>query len=301
MEYHLPVMLRECIEGLQCGSGGTYVDVTFGGGGHSKAILSEMEGGRLLAFDQDEDAQEKAKEINDSRFTFVDSNFQYLKKYLRLYKSETVDGILADLGVSSHQFDEAERGFSFRFPEADLDMRMDSDTGISASDILNTYDLKDLTRIFREYGELNNAYRIARAITDKRVERKFKTVGDLLELIDPISPIKKQNKYRAMVFQALRMEVNGEIESLKDLLLQSEEVLVSGGRMVVMSYHSLEDRLVKNFFRKGKFEGDDEKDLYGNVIKPMDEVNRRPITPSEEEIERNPRARSAKLRIAKKR
>lgn len=301
MEYHQPVMLRECVEGLQCESGGTFVDVTFGGGGHSKAILEEMTGGRLLGFDQDSDAKKNASEIKDPRFTFVDANFQHLKKYLRLYKANEVDGILADLGVSSHQFDIAERGFSFRFPEALLDMRMDTNTGNSAAEVLNNYEFNDLRRILREFGELNNAHKIAKAIVDARVAKEIKTVADLLEIIDPICPIKKQNKFRAQVFQALRMEVNSEIDSLKELLIQSEEVLVSGGRMVVMSYHSLEDRLVKNFFRKGKFEGEDEKDLYGNVLKPMDEINRRPMIPTEEEIEKNPRARSAKLRIAKKR
>ncbi|QNL21291.1 16S rRNA (cytosine(1402)-N(4))-methyltransferase RsmH [Hyphobacterium sp. CCMP332] len=301
MEYHQPVMLRECVEGLQCGGGGTFVDVTFGGGGHSKAILEEMDGGRLYGFDQDSDAKKNASEIEDTRFTFVDANFQHLKKYLRLYKVKEVDGILADLGVSSHQFDVADRGFSFRFPEAELDMRMDAKAGNSAAEILNSYEFNDLRRILREYGELNNAHRIAKAIVDARGEKEIKTVSDLLSIIDPICPIKKQNKYRAQVFQALRMEVNSEIDSLKELLIQSEEVLVSGGRMVVMSYHSLEDRLVKNFFRKGKFEGEDEKDLYGNVLKPMDEVNRRPIIPGDKEIEMNPRARSAKLRIAKKR
>ncbi len=301
MEYHQPVMLRECIEGLQCGGGGTFVDVTFGGGGHSKAILEEMKGGKLYGFDQDSDAKKNAAEIKDPRFTFVDANFQHLKKYLRLYKAEEVDGILADLGVSSHQFDVPDRGFSFRFPEATLDMRMDTSKGISAAEVINTYEFNELRRILREYGELNNAHKIAKALVDARVAKEVTTVGDLLDIIDPMCPIKKQNKFRAQVFQALRMEVNSEIDSLKELLIQSEEALVSGGRMVVMSYHSLEDRLVKNFFRKGKFEGEDEKDLYGNVLKPMDEVNRRPIIPTEEEIELNPRARSAKLRIAKKR
>ncbi len=301
MEYHQPVLLRECIEGLQCGSGGTYVDVTFGGGGHSKAILEEMTGGRLFAFDQDKDAKSNAILINDQRFTFIDANFQFLKKYLRLHKINEVDGILADLGVSSHQFDIAERGFSFRFPEAILDMRMNAKTGKSAADVLNNYEFHELRRIFREYGELSNAQRVAKEIVDARVGKKIQTVEDLLSIIDPLCPIKKQNKFRAQVFQALRMEVNSEIESLKELLEQSLDVLMPGGRMVVMSYHSLEDRLVKNFFRKGKFEGEEEKDLYGNVQKPLDEVNRRPIVPNEEEIERNPRARSAKLRIAKKR
>ena len=301
MEYHQPVLLRECIEGLQCGSDGTYVDVTFGGGGHTKAILNEMNNGRLFGFDQDEDARSNALEIKDSRFTFVDANFQFIKKYLRLHKTAEVNGILADLGVSSHQFDIPDRGFSFRFPKAELDMRMDSSNDNSASEVLANYDFYELRRIFREYGELSNAPRLAKAIVDARVEKNIRTVEDLLSIIDPLCPIKKQNKFRAQVFQALRMEVNSEIESLKELLIQSRDLLVPGGRMVVMSYHSLEDRLVKNFFRKGKFEGEEEKDLYGNVQKPFDEINRRPTIPSEEEVERNPRARSAKLRIAEKR
>lgn len=300
MEYHLPVMLRECINGLQCGSGGTYVDVTFGGGGHSKAILEELPSGKLYAFDQDPDAAKNAEKIDDEKFQFVDANFSLLKKYLRVYRAEKVDGILADLGVSSHQFDEADRGFSFRYPEAELDMRMDKKSGIDAAHILNKYEQRDLTRIFRDYGELNNAHRISSAIVRAREFNEIKSVADILEIIDPIIPQKKQSKFRAMVFQALRMEINGEIESLKELLEQSSEVLNKGGRMVVMSYHSLEDRLVKNFFRKGKFEGEEEKDIYGNVNKPFQEINRRPIVPSEEEIERNPRARSAKLRIAER-
>lgn len=301
MEYHQPVMLRECIEGLQCGSGGTYVDVTFGGGGHSKAILKELKSGHLYGFDQDDDAKKNAEEIDDPNFTFVNSNFQHLKKYLRVYKAEEVKGILADLGVSSHQFDIPERGFSFRYPESDLDMRMDINSGQTAAEILNTYEFHQLREILRNYGELKNVHKLASAIVAKREQKEFKTVSDLLDVIDAFTPKHKQNKFRAQVFQALRMEVNAEIQTLKDLLEQSSEVLVKGGRMVVMSYHSLEDRLVKNYFRKGKFEGEEEKDLYGNSHKPFNEINRKPIVPGEKEIEMNPRARSAKLRIAERR
>jgi 16S rRNA (cytosine1402-N4)-methyltransferase len=302
MDYHAPVMLRECIEGLQCGSGGTYVDVTFGGGGHAKAILEAFPDGKgkLYAFDQDQDAKANAKDISHPGFTLVEGNFKHLTRYLRFYKIDKIDGLLADLGVSSHQFDIEDRGFSFRFPEAILDMRMDQSTELSAATILNDYDDDALRKVLYTYGELKNGGKVAQAILRQRNIKAFETVGDLLSVIDPLCPIQKRNKFRAQVFQALRMEVNGELESLEALLLQSESLMKSGGRMVVMSYHSLEDRMVKNFFKKGKIYGEEDKDIYGNVSKPYREITRRPIVPTEEEIARNPRARSAKLRIAEK-
>lgn len=297
-EYHTPVMLQECIEGLAIKKDGTYVDVTFGGGGHSREIMKHLgEGGRLLAFDQDADAQQNA--IADDRFEFIDQNFRYLKNFCRLHNAIPVDGILADLGVSSYQFDQAERGFSIRF-DAELDMRMNQSSGLSAKEVVNTYDEADLHRIFGIYGEIKNAKSLARTIVTARLNAPINTVADLKNAISGLIPKGKENKYLAQVFQALRIEVNQELEALKDFLIQSADVLVSGGRLVVMSYHSLEDRLVKNFIAKGKFSGEVEKDFYGNDQKPFEAVSRGAITASEEEIENNNRARSAKLRIAVK-
>jgi len=296
--YHTPVMLKECIEGLNICPDGTYVDVTFGGGGHSREILKHLgENGQLLAFDQDADAQQNI--INDNRFIFIDQNFRYLKNFARLHNAIPVDGILADLGVSSYQFDQAERGFSIRF-DAELDMRMNRTSRMSAKDVINNYGEAELHRIFGIYGEIQNAKSLANTIVVARLSAPIVTVADLKNVIAARIPKGKENKYLAQVFQALRIEVNQELEALKDFLVQSAEVLVSGGRLVVMSYHSLEDRLVKNFIAKGKFSGEVEKDFYGNDQKPFGAVSRGAITASAEEIAMNNRARSAKLRIAVK-
>ncbi|MDB5124421.1 MAG: rsmH [Mucilaginibacter sp.] len=297
--YHTPVMLNECIEGLNIRPQGTYVDVTFGGGGHSREILKHLDdSGKLLAFDQDADAKQNL--IDDERFIFVDQNFRFLKNFCRLHNAIAVDGILADLGVSSYQFDQAERGFSIRF-DAELDMRMDQSSTLTAKEIVNTYPEAELHRIFGIYGEIQNAKSLANTVVTSRLTAPIVTVADLKNAIAARIPRGKENKYLAQVFQALRIEVNQELEALKDFLIQSADVLVSGGRLVVMSYHSLEDRLVKNFIAKGKFSGELEKDLYGNDNKPFDAVSRGAITASEDEISKNNRARSAKLRIAVKR
>ncbi|MFS2190082.1 16S rRNA (cytosine(1402)-N(4))-methyltransferase RsmH [Mucilaginibacter sp. Mucisp84] len=297
-EYHVPVMLKECIDGLNIDPDGTYVDVTFGGGGHSREILKHLgPKGRLIAFDQDADAQRNI--IDDERFVFVDQNFRYLKNFCRLHGAIPVNGILADLGVSSHQFDEADRGFSIRF-DAELDMRMNQLGELTAKDVVNNYSVADLHRIFGIYGEIQNAKSLAETIATARLNGSIVTIADLKNAISNRIPKGKENKYLAQVFQALRIEVNQELEALKDFLMQSAEVLDVGGRLVVMSYHSLEDRLVKNFIAKGKFSGEVEKDLYGNDNKPLDAVSRGAITASAEEITNNNRARSAKLRIAVK-
>jgi 16S rRNA (cytosine1402-N4)-methyltransferase len=297
-EYHVPVMLKECIDGLNIDPDGTYVDVTFGGGGHSREILKHLgPKGRLIAFDQDADAQRNI--IDDERFVFVDQNFRYLKNFCRLHGAIPVNGILADLGVSSHQFDEADRGFSIRF-DAELDMRMNQLGELTAKDVVNNYSVADLHRIFGIYGEIQNAKSLAETIATARLNTSIVTIADLKNAISNRIPKGKENKYLAQVFQALRIEVNQELEALKDFLMQSAEVLGVGGRLVVMSYHSLEDRLVKNFIAKGKFSGEVEKDFYGNDNKPLDAVSRGAITASAEEITNNNRARSAKLRIAVK-
>ncbi|WP_183575166.1 16S rRNA (cytosine(1402)-N(4))-methyltransferase RsmH [Mucilaginibacter sp. X5P1] len=296
--YHTPVMLKECIEALDIRPDGTYVDVTFGGGGHSREIMKHLgKDGVLLAFDQDADAQQNV--IADDRFVFVDQNFRYLKNFARLHGAMPVDGILADLGVSSYQFDQAERGFSIRF-DAELDMRMNQSSDLTAKEIVNNYTEAELHRIFGIYGEIQNAKSLANTIVTARLNAPIITIADLKNAISARIPKGKENKYLAQVFQALRIEVNQELEALKDFLVQSAEVLVSGGRLVVMSYHSLEDRLVKNFIAKGKFSGEVEKDFFGNDQKPFDVVSRGAITASAEEIEKNNRARSAKLRIAVK-
>ena len=299
-EYHIPVMLEEALDGLSLRPEGTYVDVTFGGGGHSRAILERLgEGGRLLAFDQDEDAKVESGE----RFTFINENFRYLKSFLRLHGVRQVDGILADLGVSSHQFDVAERGFSTRF-DGELDLRMDRRSETTAADLVNTLDEEDLARLLKLYGELPNARQMARAIVKWKVEsgerREIKTTGELKEAVQRHLPRGMENKYLAMLFQALRIEVNGELEALKEMLQQASEVLKPGGRLVVISYHSLEDRLVKNFMRSGTFEGEVEKDFYGNVLSPMRMVSHGAVKASEEEVARNNRARSARLRVGER-
>ena len=296
MDYHLPVMLNECIEGLNIRPDGTYVDATFGGGGHSRAILSLLgDGGRLIAFDQDADALANA--LDDPRFTLLNENFRHAKSFLRLHGVRKVDGLLADLGVSSHQFDVAERGFSTRY-EGALDLRMDQRQELTARDIVNTVDEQELERLLRLYGELPNARQMARAIVAARADRAIETTTDLREAVSRHLPRGMENKYLAMLFQALRIEVNGELEALQALLRQSVELLNPGGRIVVMSYHSLEDRLVKNFFKTGNFEGVLEKDFYGNPIVPLRVVTRKAVTAGEEELQRNNRARSAKLRVA---
>lgn len=300
MDYHVPVMLAESLEGLAIRPDGVYVDVTFGGGGHSRAILEKLDGGRLFSFDQDQDAAKNAEGIDHPGFTFVPANFRFLQKYLRLHGVSKVDGILADIGVSSHQFDEESRGFSFRFKEAELDMRMNQEAGVSAKEVLNEYEEKELHRIFGIYGEVKNAKSLASAIVRERSNFAMETVEDLMKVLESLAPRGKQMKYFAQVFQALRIVVNDELGALENMLQQSVEVLNPEGRLVVISYHSLEDRLVKNFIQKGKFHGALEKDFYGNPLKPLDPVTRKPLIPTEEEILRNPRARSAKFRVAKR-
>jgi len=298
-EYHNPVMLKECIDGLELKPSGIYVDVTFGGGGHSKEILKQIESGHLYAFDQDSDAKENAEKINDRSFTFIEANFRYLKRYLKMYSIKQVDGILADLGISSHQIDDASRGFSTRF-DAELDMRMDKSWSKTAKKVINNYSELELHRILGMYGEVRNAKTLASAIVAKRANKAIETSEELKELLSKYAKKGKENRYYAQVFQAVRIEVNEELKVLEELLLQSAEILKPNGRLVVMSYHSLEDRLVKNFVLRGSFDGKQEKDFYGNVIKPLEALNRKPIVASTKEVENNRRARSAKLRIAKK-
>ncbi|MDR1742609.1 MAG: 16S rRNA (cytosine(1402)-N(4))-methyltransferase RsmH [Dysgonamonadaceae bacterium] len=297
-EYHTPVLLNESVGGLNIQPEGVYVDVTFGGGGHSREILRCLgKNGRLYAFDQDSEAYENR--IDDNRFVFVRSNFRYLKNFLRYYGEAHVDGVLADLGVSSHHFDDSSRGFSFRF-DGDLDMRMNRWGNKSASDVLNGYSEEQLSNLFFFYGELKSARKIAQAIVLRREKEPIKTVADFRSVMEPFAFRDKEKKILAQAFQALRIEVNDEMEALKQMLRQALEVLCEGGRLSVISYHSLEDRLVKNFFRSGNFEGETIKDFYGNPITPFEVVNRKVIVPSEQEQIENPRSRSAKLRIAKK-
>ncbi|UJP66558.1 16S rRNA (cytosine(1402)-N(4))-methyltransferase RsmH [Mongoliitalea daihaiensis] len=296
-DYHIPVMLNPCIEGLAIDPNGIYVDLTFGGGGHSKAILERLDKGHLYGFDQDSDAEANIPE--DDRFTFVQANFRDFKKYLKLYGVKQVDGILADLGISSHQIDEPTRGFSTRF-DGGLDMRMSSAIDLTAAKLLNTYEERQLHKILGIYGEVKNAKTLAQAITSRRAMKGFDTTADFKEFLQKFAPRGKEFKYFAQVFQALRIEVNDEMGALEEMLLQTVDVLKPEGRLVIMSYHSLEDRLVKNFINKGKFQGEVEKDFYGNQIRPLEPVVRKAIIADAEEIARNNRARSAKLRIAKK-
>ena len=293
--YHTPVLLKDCIEALHISPDGIYVDATFGGGGHSREILSHLKKGKLFSFDCDPDAAENS--IDNQCFTLVPRNFRDLKKALSEYKVTQIDGLLADLGVSSHQFDSAERGFSTRF-DSELDMRMNKQRTQPASQILQTYSEEQLKRVFREYGELRNASQVVRKILENR--NQLSTVNGFKNAIASCAERGKENQFYAKVFQALRIEVNDELNALKEMLMQSKEVLKKGGRIAVLSYHSLEDRIVKNFFRSGKFEGEQEKDIYGNVQAPFRPINKRPIEPDEKEIERNSRARSAKLRIAER-
>lgn len=297
-KYHEPVMLKESIDALAIKPDGIYVDTTFGGGGHALAILNKLgEEGTLLAFDQDPEALENS--IDDERFILINSNFRYIKNFLKLYKAHPVDGIFADLGVSSFQFDNARRGFSTRF-DGPLDLRMNPKSDLSAAHIINRYSKEKLRSLFKQYGEIKNATHLANMVEDFRKNQEITTTGQLAEIARKCAPRNKENKYLAQVFQALRIEVNKELESLKIMLENSVELLKPEGRLVVLAYHSLEDRLVKNFFKAGNFEGDIKKDFYGQPQTPLKVITRKPITPSEEETRKNSRARSAKLRIAEK-
>lgn len=298
LTYHVPVLLKESVDGMNIRTNGTYVDVTFGGGGHSREILSRLEkDGRLLGFDQDEDAERNI--VDDPRFIFVRSNFRYLHNFLRYHEIEEVDAILADLGVSSHHFDDSERGFSFRF-DGDLDMRMNKRAGLTAADVLNTYEEERLADLFYLYGELKNSRKLASVIVKARAAGPIKTIGEFLEIIKPLFGREREKKELAKVFQALRIEVNQEMEALKEMLAAATEALKPGGRLVVITYHSLEDRMVKNIMKTGNVEGKTTQDFFGNLQTPFKLVNNKVIVPNKEEIERNPRSRSAKLRIAEK-
>ena len=296
-EYHIPVLLHAAVDGLVKNSNGIYVDVTFGGGGHSREILSRLKNGKLIGFDQDLDARQNV--IQDDRFVFVAQNFEYLKNNLKLLKQIPVDGLIADLGVSSFQFNTPNRGFSYRF-DARLDMRMNAHSNLDAEKVINQYDEADLLRVFRDYGELRESKKIARKICERRQKKKIQTINELLEIVSGLVQKNKINQFLSKIFQAIRIEVNEEVGVLKKLLEQGREVIKPGGRFVVITYHSLEDRLVNNFFRSGNFNGELQKDFYGNVLKPFEEINRKPIIPDETELEANNRARSAKLRIAER-
>ncbi len=299
-EYHVPVLLKESVDGLDIRPGGVYVDVTFGGGGHSREILSRLDGsGHLYSFDQDADAEKNVDGESHENFTFVRSNFRYLKNWMRYYGVEHIDGLLADLGVSSHQFDEGERGFSFRF-DAPLDMRMNKRAGMTAADILNEYDEERIADVLFLYGELRNSRRLAASIVKARQHRRIATTGDLADAVGTLIRRERAKKDMARVFQALRIEVNHEMTALKEMLRSATELLAGGGRLSVITYHSLEDRIVKNVMRSGNAEGKIEQDFYGRIESPFRMVNNKVITPDEDEQERNPRSRSAKLRIAEK-
>jgi len=296
-KYHDPVLLAECIEGLNINPNGTYVDVTFGGGGHSRSIVSKITNGHLYAFDQDQDALDNT--LDDDKFTLINANFRYLKSSLRMYGVKKIDGLLADLGVSSHQFDIPDRGFSTRF-EADLDMRMDQSANLNAFKVLNEYTQEELRTILKFYGELKRPGTVARIICEGRLDSPISTVSELKQLLKPLIPSMLENKFFAQVFQAIRIEVNDELNVLKEMLTQANDILAPGGRLVVISYHSLEDRLVKNLIQKGNFEGNLEQDFYGNKLLSFKKISRKPILPSVEEVEKNNRARSAKLRVSEK-
>lgn len=298
MTYHVPVLLMPSVDGLNINPDGTYVDVTFGGGGHSREILSRLsDKGRLLGFDQDEDAERNI--LDDKRFTFVRSNFRFLKNFLRYYDASPVDGILADLGVSWHHFDDSERGFSFRF-DSSLDMRMNKQAELKASDVINDYEENKLADVFYLYGEFKESRRIASTIVKARQKSAIYTVQELLDIMRPLFPKVSEKKDMARLFQALRIEVNHEMEALQDMLLSTIDVLKPGGRLVVITYHSLEDRMVKNIMKTGNLNGDSGKDFFGNLKSPFKTINNKVIVPDKDEIERNPRSRSAKLRIAEK-
>jgi 16S rRNA (cytosine1402-N4)-methyltransferase len=296
--YHIPVMLDECISGLDIKKDGTYVDVTFGGGGHSREILKHLgEQGKLYAFDQDSDAAQNLPD--DKRLVFINHNFRYIRQFLTYLKALPVNGILADLGISSYQINEADKGFAHRL-EGDLDMRMDRDAKLKASDIINHYSEKELLKIFNQYGEIRNAFKLVQAILEKRKVEPIKTIEEFKETIRNCTPPREENKYLSQVFQALRIEVNSELKALEVLLENVTDLLAPGGRLVVMSYHSLEDRLVKNFIQSGNISGEIDKDFFGNTTRVFKAINKKPIIPTEAEITRNKRARSAKLRIAEK-
>ena len=298
--YHVPVLLKESVDGLNIGAGGCYVDVTFGGGGHSREILSRLDDkGHLYSFDQDADAEKNAEGFDKGKFTFVRSNFRFLKNFLKYYGVEQIDGLLADLGVSSHHFDDSERGFSFRF-EGKLDMRMNQRAGRTAADVVNTYDEKQLADVFYLYGELKQSRKLAAAIVKARQGKRVETIGDFLEIVKPFFRSEREKKELAKVFQALRIEVNHEMDALRDMLKGATEMLKPGGRLVVITYHSLEDRMVKNLMKTGNVEGKEDKDFFGKVNTPFRLVNRQVIVASDEELAANPRSRSAKLRIAEK-
>ena len=293
-------MLHECLEGLNIQPDGKYVDVTFGGGGHSSEILKQLsKKGKLIAFDQDTDAQQNLPGA-DARFVFIDQNFEFIKNHLAYQELLPINGLLADLGVSSHQFDTDERGFSFRFNDAVLDMRMDKSHSVDAAYIIANYTEQQLADIFYQYGELTNSRKLAKVLVEKRGQNAIKTVGELKHALASFAPKFKDYKFWAQVFQALRIEVNRELEVLKNLLLSTQDILAPNGRLVVMSYHSLEDRLVKNFINTGNFNGDVEKDFYGNIKRPFNPISKKAITASEAELEKNPRSRSSKLRIAER-
>ncbi len=300
MTYHVPVLLKESVDGLNIGEGGCYVDVTFGGGGHSREILSRLDGqGHLYGFDQDADAERNAEGLDEGMFTFVRSNFRFLKNFLKYHGVEQIDGLLADLGVSSHHFDDSERGFSFRF-EGKLDMRMNQRAGQTAADVVNTYDEKQLADVFYLYGELKQSRKLASAIVKARQGKPIETIGDFLEVVKPFFRNEREKKELAKVFQALRIEVNHEMDALREMLKGATEMLKPGGRLVVITYHSLEDRMVKNLMKTGNVEGKEDKDFFGRVNAPFKLVNRQVIVPTEEEMAKNPRSRSAKLRVAEK-
>ena len=298
--YHTSVMLHECIDGLRIDPAGTYVDVTFGGGGHSKAIIDKLgPEGRLFSFDQDPDAWEQAEKIDDDRLTLITANFRYLEKYLRLHRVKQVDGILADFGVSSFQLDAPERGFSIRF-DGPLDMRMGPSASMTAAELLNSYSAEELQRILGMYGEVKNARTLAQAIIQARTRKALETTQEFKEILNKLAPKHREFKYFAQVFQAIRIEVNQELAVIEEFLAQAPAILKPEGRLVIMSFHSLEDRLVKNFIKAGNVQGKEDKDLFGVVHRPLESVIRKPITASEEELKLNPRSRSAKLRIASK-
>lgn len=300
MTYHVPVLLKESVGGLNIGKNGVFVDVTFGGGGHSREILSRLGAdGHLYSFDQDADAEKNAEGFAAEKFTFVRSNFRFLKNFLKYHGVEQIDGLLADLGVSSHHFDDSDRGFSFRF-EGKLDMRMNQRAGKTAADVVNTYDEKQLADVLYLYGELKQSRKIASAIVKARQKKAVETIGDFLDIVKPFFRNEREKKELAKVFQALRIEVNHEMDALRDMLKGATEMLKPGGRLVVITYHSLEDRIVKNLMKTGNVEGEEDKDFFGRVNTPYRLVNRQVIVPSDEEMARNPRSRSAKLRIAER-
>ncbi len=299
MDYHIPVLLDDSLKGLNIFPNGIYVDATFGGGGHSRGILQNLENGQLFSLDWDNEAELNKYYIDDKRFTFISGNFRHLKRYLKFYGIFHIDGLIADLGISSHQIDQPERGFSTRFNGV-LDMRMDRSNDLTAEKIINTYSAQNLQRIFSEYGEVKNARTLAQHIARERINQTIISTRNLIQIIEKLVPDHKRFKYFAQVFQALRIEVNDEINALKELLIQGADLIKPGGRIVILSYHSLEDRLVKNFINKGNFEGQEEKDIYGHVQKPFRAVNRKPISASVDELLKNPRSKSVKLRIGEK-